>query len=180
MASNVDALEAVEKDFRELAVMLGESGDLQRLIYNPLIGRAPQWQALQALGAQAQFNKLTMQFLGVLSHNRRLSHVGGIIMAFQEDLAKKRGQVTATVETAFALTPAQEKNLQEKLSVTMNVPVTMDMRVNKELLGGLIVTVGSRQIDDSVRRKLERLKRSMSAQTISNQKSFASPQKKAS
>jgi F-type H+-transporting ATPase subunit delta len=161
LASEHKSLENVEKDLTALRAMVDGSADLRRLVENPLISRDQQQKAILALAAKAGFHALTANFLGVLAQNRRLGALPAILDAFANEVMRRRGGVNARVETAFALSPAQTKSLQEQLSKAMGSNVTLDVSVNKDLLGGMIVTVGSKQIDDSVKRKLERLKRAM-------------------
>jgi F-type H+-transporting ATPase subunit delta len=169
MAAEQGVVQQVEKDMTELAVMLNGSPDLQALIANPLVGRAPQGAAIEALARQAQFNDLTVRFLGVLAQNRRLGALGAVLKAFSAELRRRRGEIQAQVQTAYPLTPAQSKALQDELTQAMGAKVTLDASVNKDLLGGMTVTVGSRMIDDSVRSKLERLQRAMTSGSNQNQ-----------
>lgn len=162
MAAEGKVLDKVEQDLRELAAMLEGSPDLQSLVRNPLINRVQQKRAVEALGQSAKFDKLTTNFLGVLAHNRRLSVLSTMIESFQTEAAKRRGEVAARVQTAYALTPAQTDALQKELSKALGSNVTLNVEVAKDLLGGMIVTVGSRMVDDSLKRKLERLKRTLS------------------
>jgi F-type H+-transporting ATPase subunit delta len=163
MATDLKVIDKVEKDLRELQNMIDSSADLQSLLENPLVNRDQQQKALQAIASKAGFQKLTSQFIGVLAENRRLAALPAIIAAFNDELAKSRGVVQAKVETAYVLTPAQTKQLEEQLAAAMGSNVTLNVSVNKDLLGGMIVTVGSRMVDDSVKRKLERLRRAMNA-----------------
>lgn len=169
MAAEQGVVQQVEKDMAELAVMLKDSADLQALIANPLIGRAQQSAAIEALAQQAQFNGLTLRFLGVLAQNRRLAALSSLLKAFDNELRRRRGEIQARVQTAYPLSPAQSKTLQEQLTQAMGAQVTLDVSVNKDLLGGMSVTVGSRMIDDSVRSKLERLQRAMTSGSNQNQ-----------
>lgn len=162
MAGNAKALDKVEKDLQELAAMLQASPDLQSLVRNPLINRAQQHRAVAALANNAKFDKLTTNFLGVLVNNRRLSTLPAVIKAYRTEAARRRGEVEARVQTAYALTPAQTEALQKELAKALGSNVTLNVEVAKDLLGGMIVTVGSRMVDDSLKRKLERLKRTLS------------------
>lgn len=169
MAADAKIVETIEQDLKDLQAMLESSDDLQRLVSNPLVTREQQKKAVQALSDQAKFQTLTANFLGTLADNRRLSVLSGIIGAFHNELRRRRGEVEAKVQTAFALSPAQTQKLQEELSQSMGANVTLDVEINKDLLGGMVVTVGSRMIDDSVRRKLEQLRRAMNSNSnISN------------
>lgn len=162
MAAEAKVLDKVEGDLHELAAMLKGSADLQSLVLNPLINRVQQKRAVAALAQSAKFHELTSNFLGVLADNRRLSALSAVIGAFHTEAAHRRGEVAARVQTAYALTPAQTDALQKELSKALGSNVTLNVEVAKDLLGGMIVTVGSRMVDDSLKRKLERLKRTLS------------------
>lgn len=161
LAADSGAVEPVERDMQDLRSMLESSEDFKTMTQSPLIGRAEQTAAILALAEKAKFHKLTVNFLGALTQNRRLPALGGIMKAFRAELTRRRGEVEAKVQSAAALSPAQTKALQEQLSKAMGTNVTLDVSVDKDLLGGMIVTVGSRMIDDSVKRKLEKLQRAM-------------------
>jgi F-type H+-transporting ATPase subunit delta len=162
MAEQAGVTDKIESDFNALEGMIASSADLENLIRNPLFNRKQQGSAVQALAAKAGFHDLTVRFLGVLVQNRRLSVLPNVLRAAKLDLTRRRGGVDAKVQSAYALSDAQTKALQKALTDAMGSNVTLNVEVNKSLLGGLIVTVGSRMIDDSVRRKLERLKRALS------------------
>lgn len=162
MADQAKSIEKIEQDFDSLQAMIAGSEDLRILIDNPLFNRTQQGAAIGALSAKAGFNDLTARFLGVLVQNRRLSMLPAVIRAAKAELTRRRGGVEAKVQTAFALSPDQTKALQKSLTDAMGSNVALNVEVNKDLIGGMIVTVGSRMIDDSVRRKLERLKRALS------------------
>lgn len=165
MAEQAKSVEKVEKDLQELGAMIEGSPDLQRLIQNPLVNRDQQGRAVMALAEKAKFQDLTRRFLGVLASNRRMPIVSDVIHAVAKELSRRRGEVSARVRTAYALTPSQTKSLQDQLSKVMGSRVTLEVEVEKDLLGGMTVTVGSRMIDDSVRSKLEKLERSMNSGT---------------
>jgi F-type H+-transporting ATPase subunit delta len=112
--------------------------------------------------------QLTGNFLGVLIQNGRLSLLPSIIRQFKSEMRKRRGEIEARVETAFALSPSQTDSLQKELTKVMGANVTLKVEVNEDLLGGLVVTVGSQIIDDSVACKLEKLQRAMSAGSNEN------------
>lgn len=162
MAEQAGFIDKIEKDFNELEAMIAGSKDLDSLIRNPLFNRTNQKNAILALSQKAGFNDLTVRFLGVLAQNRRLPILPLVIRAVKTELTRRRGGVEAKVQTAFALNDMQARALQKSLSDAMGSNVSLNVEVNKDLLGGMIVTVGSRMIDDSVRRKLERLKRTLS------------------
>ncbi len=162
MAEQAGVIDKVEKDFNALEAMIAGSPDLGSLIRNPLYKRTQQGGAMQALAQRAGFDGLTARFLGVLVQNRRLRTLPDVIRAVRAELTRRRGGVEARVQTAYALSDAQTGALKRALAESMGSDVTLNVEVNRDLIGGLIVTVGSRMIDDSVRRKLERLKRTLS------------------
>lgn len=166
MAVTARVLDKVEGDLREFTAMMEASADLRRLILNPLVNRDQQKRAVMALAQQAHFQDLTANFLGMLAQNRRLAVVGAVMTSFRREVARQRGEVEARVQTAYALTPAQTDALQKELGKALGSHVTLNVEVVKDLLGGMIVTVGSRMVDDSLRRKLERLKRVLSGSRV--------------
>jgi len=169
MADEAKSVEKIEKDMLALEAMLEGSEDLQRLIENPLMSSGAQQNGILAIATKAKFQKLTQNFLGVLVQNRRLGALPQVINAMKAELRTRRGEVEAKVVSAYALTPAQTNALQKDLSKAMGTNVTLSVEVDKELLGGMTVTVGSQMIDDSVRSKLDRLKRAMSSGSNQNQ-----------
>ena len=161
LAETSKVLDKVEADLADLKAMVAGSSDLSLLIGSPLVSRVQQESALSALADKAKFQTLTKNFLGVLTQNRRLYALGAIIEAFRAALSRRRGEVSVSVETAQALKAAQVKSLQSAISKGIGSDVTLDEKVNPDILGGMIVTVGSHMIDDSVARKLDRLKAAM-------------------
>jgi len=167
-AIQAKALEAIEKDLGELEAMIAASSDLQTLIRSPLFNRDEQRTAVTAIAEKAGFNILTRNFLALLADNRRLNIVSAVICAVKEDMQRRRGEVSANVQSAYKLSAAQEKALREALSKATGRSVALNVEINTDLIGGMIVTVGSRMIDDSVKRKLERLERAMKSGSNQN------------
>jgi F-type H+-transporting ATPase subunit delta len=168
MAEAVKAIDKVEKDMQELEKMIVSSEDLRTMIANPLVNRQQQEKVCAAIAKKASFQKLTGNFLSVLAKNRRLPSILSITRSFAHELASRRGEVEATVRTAYALGAEQTKNLQKELGKAMGSNVTLNVEIDKDLLGGMTVTVGSLMIDDSVRSKLERLQRAMNQNVNEN------------
>lgn len=162
LADRAKAVDSIEKDIVALEGMMAASADLQSLIHNPLYNRTQQSAAMVALARQGGFDDLTVRFIGVVCANRRLSALPAIAGAVRAELARRRGGISARVQTAVALTPAQTDALKKALSEATGSDVAIHAEVKPDLLGGMVVTVGSRMIDDSVKRKLERLKRTLS------------------
>lgn len=161
-------MDKVEKDLDELSAMVKDSADLAALIASPALGMKQQEAAMIALADKSKFQNMTKSFLGVLVRNRRLNALVAVIDALKSELSVRRGEVVAEVQTAQTLSAAQAKALQEALSKSIGRSVQLNARVEPSILGGMIVTVGSQMIDDSVARKLERLKGAMSTQANQN------------
>ncbi len=168
VAHDSKKIDSVEKDLNELEAMIAGSEDLQQLIRSPLLSREQQIEAITAIAKKAKFQDITSNFLALLAENRRLPMLQNMINAAKMDISKRRGEIAADVKSAFKLTKAQEKALQESLSKAVGQVVAMNVSVDKDLIGGMVVTVGSQMIDDSVKRKLERLKREMQSNANMN------------
>lgn len=168
LAAQAKKLDTVENDLNDLSAMIDSSEDLKRLVRSPLNNSARQQAALMAIADKAKLDALTKNFLNVLVQNRRLYALEAIIKSAKKDIIRRRGEVTAKVQTASILSDAQTKALQKEISQALGSNVSLDMQVDPSILGGMIVTVGSRMIDDSVRRKLERLRTAMGSQANTN------------
>jgi F-type H+-transporting ATPase subunit delta len=161
LAEEKHALDAVSADLVALGQMIAGSSDFQKLITSPLMDRADQSRAIGAVAKAAGFGELTQRFVGLVAANRRLFALPAIIKSFQKMLADKRGEVAAEVTAAHALTDAQKAAVSEAIKRVVGGKVSIDMKVDPSLLGGLIVRVGSRMIDGSVKTKLQKLQLAM-------------------
>lgn len=161
LADEAKALDQVAADLKALRAMMASSADLIRLIRSPVLGRSDQAKAVSALAEKAGFSELTGRFLGTLAANRRLFVLSSVIDAFLAELARRRGETTADVTSAIALTPAQTQALEEALKSAVGSKVSVDLKVDKSLIGGLVVRVGSRMIDTSLATKLRRMRLAM-------------------
>jgi F-type H+-transporting ATPase subunit delta len=161
LASEAGNVSAVEGDLEKLTAALGESAELSALIKNPEVGRSDLGKAMVALGGLLSLDGLTAKFLGVLAENRRLSQLPAIIRAFTTIAAAQRGEVTAEVTSAHALSDDQLGALQAKLKAREGRNVNIRSSVDPDLLGGLVVTIGSKRIDSSIRTRLNSLAHAM-------------------
>ena len=141
--------------------MLANSADMQTFVASPLISQADQAAAMKAIADKADFHAFTKNFLQTLIANRRLSMLAATLKAVKVEISKRRGEVEANVQTAVALSPDQTKELQASISKALGTNVAMNVSVNKDLIGGLVVQVGSTLVDASVKNKIERLSRAM-------------------
>lgn len=168
LAQEAKNIEKVEKDLQDMAAMLAQSPDLSRVVKAPSFNPAQQQAAMSAVAEKAGFQDLTRNFLGVLVQNRRLYALEAIIEGVYAELAKRRGEITVEVTAAQDLSDKQVKALQQAIAKGVGRDVSLKAHVEPGILGGLVVTVGSQMIDNSVRRKLERLKLAMSRQSNQN------------
>ncbi len=158
LASESGAVAKVEAALAGFEAMIAESADLKRLIVSPVFSADEQATALAAILDKAGFEPLAANFLKVVARNRRLFAVPAMIGAFRAIAAEARGEVTAEVTSATALTAAQEKELAATLKGAAGKDVTLNVTIDPSILGGLIVKMGSRQIDTSLKTKLNSLK----------------------
>ena len=161
LADDRKVLDEIANDLRALRGLLDESADLRRLVRSPVVSRLEQGKAVAALGEHAGFSTLTRNFLGVVARNRRLFVLPGVIAAYLKELAARRGEVTAEVTAARPLSAAQTDAVNEQLRKVVGGKVALDLRIDPSLIGGLIVKVGSRMVDASLKSKLARLQLAM-------------------
>ncbi|HZV17067.1 MAG: F0F1 ATP synthase subunit delta [Altererythrobacter sp.] len=152
---------AVESDLDTLAQALDVSPELSALTRNPEVSRETLGRVLAAVGTQLGLTELTRNFLGVLAQNRRAGDLPAVIRAFHAIAAAQRGEVSAEVASAHPLTDAQLSALEQKLRAREGRTVKLKSRVDPDLLGGLVVTVGSKRIDGSIRTRLNSLAQAM-------------------
>lgn len=162
-AKDSKVLTQVEADFSDLSKTLTASDDFKAMIRSPLIGREKQLAFVDALAKKAKLHDLSANFLRVLVQNRRLNVLPAALEAFQKELSARRGEILAHVKTAQDLSAKQVKSIQDTLKKQTGADVLLDVEADPSILGGMVVTVGSQMIDDSVRRKLDRLKNQMGA-----------------
>lgn len=163
LADENKALDQVAGDLATLKQLLAESEDLRRLVRSPILGRADQGRAMAALMEHAGLSDLTRRFVGLVAANRRLFALQAMIDRFLAELARRRGEETAFITAAAPLTPAQVEAVTETVRGVAGSKVAVDVTVDPELIGGMIVRFGSRLIDASVRTKLNKLQLAMKA-----------------
>jgi F-type H+-transporting ATPase subunit delta len=161
LAKDQRQLAEVERDLATFQRMLDDSQDLRRLVRSPVISADDQAKALAAILKKAGISGLTANFLRLIARNRRLFAAADMLKCFRALLARERGEVNADVASAHALTAEQMQQLSDMLRTSIGKNVKIDTRVDPGLLGGLIVKVGSKMIDNSLRTKLSNLKVAM-------------------
>jgi F-type H+-transporting ATPase subunit delta len=161
LAHDARQLDEVAADLATLRKMIADNADLRRLISSPLLPRAEQAKAMNAIVAKAGVNDLTRRFVGMVARNRRLFGLPAIIQSFQAMLADRRGEMIAEVTAAKPLSPAQIEAVSNALRGSAGTKIQVDVKVDPKLIGGLKVKVGSRLIDASLATKLQRLQLAM-------------------
>lgn len=157
LARDEKAIDAVSASLQALKAALAESEELRGLTTSPVVTRVQAAKAIAAAAENMGIDPLTTKFLGVLAQNRRLAKLGDVIRAYNQLAAAHRGETTAEVTSAHPLSAAQVKALKAKLKTQLARDVAVDLTVDPSILGGLIVKIGSRQIDSSIRSKLNTL-----------------------
>lgn len=158
VAKEAGSIDEVGRDLDRFEALMGESADLKRLVVSPVFSADEQFRAISALVAKAGMTGLFANFLKVVARNRRLFAMPGIIRAYRVLNARHRGEVSADVTSAHELSAEQQRDLKAALKDVTGKDVTLNITIDPSILGGLIVKVGSRQIDTSLRTKLSSLK----------------------
>jgi F-type H+-transporting ATPase subunit delta len=161
LAKDGDAIAAAEKDVDALEGALGESADLAAMITSPVYPRAAQAQAMAALAKKMNLSSSMAGALGVMAEKRRLFVLPQFIAAMRGLIAEDKGEVTADVTAAKAMTKAQQDKLAKALKASVGKDVKINLAVDESLIGGLVVKVGSKMIDSSIRSRLNALQNSM-------------------
>ena len=154
-------LDEVAGDLDGLGTLIDENEDFARLIRSPVLGRDEQGKAMAAILDRAGAIELVRKFVGLLAHNRRLFVLPQIVRAYRALLADYRGEVGAEVTSARPLSEAQQEALGRALAQAVGREVNLTARVDDGLIGGLIVRLGSRMLDTSLRTQLQNLKLAM-------------------
>lgn len=157
LAEKSKSTDSIQKDFGVLRAMLAESTDFVQFVRSPLSGKKQQAEVMNTLLEKQKLNTLTMNFVGVLIQNRRLNVLEGVMDAFDRMVSERKGVVRVLVETAHQLNAKQKEDVSVKISSALGKDVIIDAQVVPEIIGGTVITIGSYMIDDSVRRKIERL-----------------------
>lgn len=158
LAREQGELDAVESDLSKFQGLLDGSEDLKRLVNSPAFAAEDQERALKAVLDWASVGATTSNFLKVVTRNRRLSAAEDIIKNFRQQLALHRGEMTAEVQSAVQLSDEQLAALKDTLKASYGKDVRLETKIDPSLLGGLVVKVGSRMFDSSLRTKLSNLK----------------------
>jgi len=161
LAKQEGAIDAVEKDLDRFAVLMDESEDLRRLVKSPVFSPDAQTAGLAAVLERAGIGGYAANFLKLAARNRRLFVAGDMIRAYHALVAAGRGETTAKVTSAEPLSEAHIAALKAALAGTTGKSVRLQTSVDASLIGGLVVQLGSRMVDTSLKTKLNSLRIAM-------------------
>ena len=161
LARDSGALDQVATDVADLGGMIDQSDDLNRLLRSPVIAAEDQGKGMAAVMDKAGATELVANFVAVVAQNRRLFALRDMVRDFRTLLAAHRGEVVAEVTSAKDLNDEQLAEIKAQLTSSMKTDVQVETAVDERLLGGLIVKVGSRQVDSSLQTKIQNLRFAM-------------------
>jgi F-type H+-transporting ATPase subunit delta len=161
LAKEAKKLPALEKDLDALEAALDESTDFGELITNPVYTRDEMAAAVAAIGKKMKLSPIVDNTLGLMAQNRRLFVLPQLIATVKGMIADEKGEVSAEVTSAKKLTKAQTDKLAKTLKASIGKDVIVNVSVDESLIGGLIVKVGSKMIDSSIKSKLSNLQNAM-------------------
>jgi len=161
LARDEKSVDAVKADLDRFNAMIADSADLKRLVRSPVFSAEAQSRALTAVLEQAEITGISANFLKVLTANRRLFAVTDVIRAFRALVAKFKGEATADVIIAEALSDKNLDALKSALKSVTGKDVALNVNVDPSIIGGLVVKLGSRMVDSSIRTKLNSIKHAM-------------------
>jgi F-type H+-transporting ATPase subunit delta len=164
LAAEERGIDRLASDFQALKTLLDTSPELARLVRSPLFSREDQAKGMEAVLASAGASDLTRKLVLLLAQKRRLFALGDVIRAFEQLLARHRGEVAAEITSARALSAEETAELRRVLKDKLGREPKITAHVEPKLLGGLVLKVGSRMIDSSLRSKLDGLRAAMKGQ----------------
>jgi len=161
LAREANAIDAVKADLDRFDGLVAESADLRRLVRSPVFSADEQLQALSAVLARTGISGLAANFLKLVTANRRLFAARDMVKAFRELVADYKGEATAEVTVAEALKDGHLAALRDALKAVSGKEVDLDIKIDPAIIGGLVVKLGSRMVDTSLRTKLEAIRHAM-------------------
>jgi F-type H+-transporting ATPase subunit delta len=156
-----NAIDATKADLERFDALVAEVGDLDRLVRSPVFSADEQLRAVSAVLDQADIGGLTAKFLKLITANRRLFAVHAMVRAYRELVARHKGEATAEVTVAEPLKDEHLAALRAALKSVSGKDVDLDVKVDPAIIGGLVVKLGSRMVDTSLRTKLNAIRHAM-------------------
>ena len=161
LASEKKCIDEILNDLDVIEKVMKESSELRHVIKSPLVNSEEKLNILLKIFAGSSFNNLTTTFLKVLDNNKRISNILSIILQFKKINSEKRGDIAANVTSANELSEDEKNNITNQLKNTLGQKLSLNFDVDKSIIGGLIVKVGSKMIDTSLANKINKLKIAM-------------------
>ncbi|GJP29432.1 hypothetical protein CLOM_g16695 [Closterium sp. NIES-68] len=154
-------VEAVEREMRELVTVTGSNPTFAAFLRDPSVSKEVRVKAIEEIFKQAQYSPITTNFLTLLADSGRLSFLPKIAATYEDILMAHRGQVKATVTAALELTPAELAEVREALAGMLSAGQTLQLqqRVDRSIIGGVLVDIGDKHIDLSIRSKIRRMEK---------------------
>ena len=154
-------VDKIEKEMKSLHDLLKESLDFKEMILNPTVAKEDKTNVISSIVNQNNFSKNSKSFLGFVSSKNRLFYLSDIIESFLNLVSKNKGELKANLISSKILSLDEQKNIQRELSKDFKSSLNLDYKYDPDLIGGLIIQVGSVMIDTSIKTKLKKLKNSM-------------------
>ena len=161
LASEKKCIDSILNDFEVAEKVLKENSELRHVIRSPLVNSDEKLNILLKIFSQSNLHDLTTTFLKVLNDNKRISNLISIILQFKKINSEKRGDITADVTSADELSEDEKNNITNQLKNSLGQKLSLNFHVDKDIIGGLIVRVGSKMIDTSILNKINKLKIAM-------------------
>ncbi|ASM73217.1 MULTISPECIES: F0F1 ATP synthase subunit delta [Roseobacteraceae] len=161
LAKETNSVKAIETDIAVLQDAMAQSDDFNAMIHSPIYTRDQQGAAVSALAKNMELSGVMSNTLALMAQKRRLFVLPQLVQTLRDVIAQDKGEVTADVTSAKALTKTQSDKLAKTLTASMGKTVTINATVDESLIGGLVVKVGSKMIDTSIRSKLNSLQNVM-------------------
>ena len=161
LAQETRAIDAVKTDLERFDALIEQTPDLARLVRSPVFSSEDQLRALAPILERSGIGGLAAQFIKLCAANRRLFAIRDMVRAYRELVAREKGEATANVTVAEQLKPEHLAALRDALKAVSGKEVDLDVKIDPAIIGGLVVKLGSRMIDASLRTKLNAIKHAM-------------------
>ena len=161
LASEKKCIDNILNDFEVVEKVMKGNSELRQVLKSPLVNSDEKLNILLKIFSKSNLNNLTETFFKVLNNNKRISKLISIILQFKKINSEKRGDITADVTSANELSEEEKSNITNQLKNSLGQKLSLNFDVDKDIIGGLIVRVGSKMIDTSILNKINKLKIAM-------------------
>jgi len=157
LAKDASDLKTLESNVQDLDTVIADSSDIRDLINSPVVSREDQANAIAAVAKKMKLMPIVSNTLALMASKRRLFVLPALVAQLRALIAEEKGEITAEVISAKAMTKTQTDKLAKAIKARIGKDVKIDATVDEELIGGLVIKVGSQMIDTSIRSKLNSL-----------------------